>query len=384
MKGKDRRNDEGGAESPGVKDLLSFRCVNRVLDPENIRDEFALMLSVLSRKPVAADFRRVGMGSGSHLLKLTTPRTDLDQCALRFRPFGSNVPPVFAPSLNAPDIPFAKIVYRPLQIAGHEPRHLVDHIRFPDHLSDTVTGAFAEVFGEDCLDALSGALLGEGQRIVSLPATGEFPVIFLPRPGGGDIQATPVSPVSVFMGFKDMSSAWFRKQVKDEPPVPRGRWAKQSVSAQPQNISGAIGGPRQMFLAVMPRVLRDYRAAVMRYALGGSFPAWRDEDVEASVLHYATRLDMPYTNSNIRNGTDWYADQMIGAALDFSAEVIRDARDYLDGEGMIERSLPEAPRPSAIIMRRRWKKDDEQRAISAITSAHFRDREQRALERMES
>lgn len=84
------------------------------------------------------------------------------------------------------------------------------------------------------------------------------------------------------------------------------------------------------------------------------------------------------------SGTDWYADQLIGAALDFAAEVIRDARDYLDGQEMTETSLPEAPRPSAIIMRRRWRKGDEQTAIKAITSAHFRDREQRALESMES
>ena len=366
------------------KKTLSFKAVGRPITLEQVESEFALMHAALTRSPKPADFWRVGLGSGSHLLKLTTPRAALDQCVMRFPRAGSNAPSLFAPSVNAPDIPFAKIVYRPLEIIGCAPRSLLDHIRDPDDQSSAVFAAFAAVFGDESLDVLRDALLGEGQKIVSLPDTGEFPTIFLPRPGGGDMQATPVSPVEAFMGFKNMTAAWFLKQEKDMPPVPRGRWTRQAISAKPQNISGAIGGPRQRFLATMPSVMRDYTAGVMRYALGGSFPRWRDDDVEGAVLHYAGRLEMEYTNSDIRAGIDWYADQMIRDALDFIADVRRDARDLLEERGMAEKTLPAPPAPSALLLRRKWKKDDEQKARKALTSAHFRDRERSALEKMEA
>ena len=382
----DQGREDGKRPVSDVKkeEVLSFRCVNRILAEDDLEQEFTLMRSVLTKAPAPADFHRVGIGSGTHLLKLTTPRSDVSQSILRFGKASSNRMPAFVPSLNAPDIPVAKIVYRPLEILGRPPRSLLDHIREPDEISEAIEDAFAKIFGVECLDALRSALLGNGQNIVNLPDTGEFPIIYLPRPGGGDIQATPVSPAETFMGFKNMSSAWFLKQAKDAPPVPRGRWIRQSISAKPQNISGAIGGPRQRFLAEMPSVMRDYDAAILRYALGGSFPTWRGQDVEAAVLHYSGRLAMEYTNSDIRAGTDWYADQLIAGALDFIAEVRGDAREILEKEGAADKALAEPPRPSALILRRRWKKDDREKALAALTSGHFRDRERIALEKLEN
>lgn len=376
---------EGEApDGPKKEEVLTFRCVNRILTESDVETEFALMRSMFTKPPAPADFHRVGMGSGSHLLKLTTPRADSKQSVFRFARPESNALPFFAPSLNAPDIPYAKIVYRPLEILDRTPKSVVDHIREPDEISATILVAFAAVFGDECLDTLQSALLGSGQRITSLPDTGEFPTIFLPRPGGGDIQATPVSPVETFREFKNMSAAWFLNREKDAPPVPRGRWIRQSISAKPQNISGMIDGRRQRFLAEMPSVMRDYEAAILRYARGGSFPAWRHADVKAAVLHYAGRLDMEYTNSDIRAGTDWYADQLISGALSFIAEVQDDAREILNEHGETGKTLPRPPRPSALILRRRWEKDDRDKAMKALTSAHFRNRERSALENMEN
>lgn len=385
----DTGNDDGEQDGPPdgkaakKTDVLSFRDSGRLLTPDGLVAEFALMLSFFPKGLEADDFRRVGAGSGSHLVKLTTPRTELAQSVLRFSRPTSNRHHAFVPSVNAPDIPVAKIVYRPLSLVGRASRTLADHLRDPDDMSATVLGAFTQVFGQDCLDALSMSLLGDAERITRLPETGEFPIIFLPRPGGGDIQATPVSPAEVFMGFKNMASAWFQKQEKDAPPVPRGKWIRQSVSAKPQNISGAIGGPRQRFLAEMPPVIRGYQAGILRYALGGAFPLWQDDDVETAILYYAGRLDMEYTNRDIRAGTDWFADRLIADALAFIAEVRRDARDLLDAEGKSEKALPPAPQPSALILRRRWKKDDRDRAVQALTSPHFRDRERIALADLE-
>lgn len=365
-------------------DVLSFRCVSRTLTEEGVAAEFALMRKMLKKAPAPEDFHRVGKGSGSHLLKLTTPRADINQCVLRFARSGSNSPPVFVPSLNAPDIPYAKIVYRPLEVVGWAPKSILDHIREPDELSETVLSAFAEVFGWDCLRALRSALLGGGHQITRLPDTGGFPIIFLPRPGGGDIQATPVSPAEAFTWFDNMATASFVQKDEDAAPVPRGRWIRQSISAKPQNISGMIGGSRQRFLAQMPSVMRDSDAAVLAYALGGKFPCWRDGDLKAAVLNYAARLDMDYTNRDIRAGTDRCADQLIAGALDFIAGVQDAAREILEKAGNGERALPHPPRPSALILRRRWKKGDREKAMKALTSPHFRDREQIALAKMEA
>jgi hypothetical protein len=354
-------------------DVLSFRCVNRILTENDVEAEFGLMRSTFKESPVPADFHRVGMGSGSHLLKTTTPRADSKQSVLRFPRWDSNALPCFAASLNAPDIPYAKIVYRPLEILGRAPKSVVDHIREPDDISEVILAAFALVFGDECLAALRSTLPGSGQQITKLPDTGEFPTIFLPRPGGGDMQATPVSPIETFMGFKDMSAA----------TVPRGRRIEQSVSAKPQNISGMIGGSRRRFLAEMPSVMRHYDAAIFRYSSGGSFPAWQNDDLTAAVLHYAGRLGMEYVNSDIRAGTDWYADQLISGALGFIAEVQEDARELLEKDGKAEKTLPHPPRPSVLILRRRWKNDDRDEAIKALTSEHFRDRERIALEKKE-
>ncbi len=365
-------------------DVLSFRCVGRILTEDNVEAEFARMLQMLKKPekpaPTPDDFRRVGMGSGSHLLKIIQKNADRNQCVLRFARSGSNDLPVFVPSLNAGNIPYAKIVYRPLEIRGRAPKSVVDHIRQPDDISEAILTAFAGIFGGDCLDALRDALLGEGQRITSLPA-GEFPTIFLPRPGGGDIQATPVSPAGTFTGFRKMSGPWFLKQDKNAPPVPRGRWIKQLISAKPQNISGMIDGRRQRFLAEMPSIMRDHDAAIRRYALGGNFPFWNDDSVEAAVLHYAGRLGMEYTNRDIRTGTDRYADRLIRGALDFIAEVRDDARELLENDGKGESALPRPPDPSALILRRRWKKGDREKATKALTSPHFCDRERITLEK---
>jgi hypothetical protein len=372
-------------DRPKKEALLSFRCVNRVMTENGVKAEFTLMRSIFDEKPpTPADFHRVGIGSGSHLLKLTTPRADSKQAVLRFARSRSNVLPFFAPSVNAPDIPYAKIVYRPLEIRGHQPKSVVDHIRDPDEISELVLSAFASVFGRECLDSLKSTLLGEGKKITSLPDTGEFPTIFLPCPGGGDIQATPVSPVETFMGFKYMSKAWSFKPSEDGPSRPRGRWIEQSISGKPQNISGMIGGSRKRFLAEMPSVLRDYEAGIRRYAFGGSFPAWRHHGVEASVLQYAGRLNMEYTNSDIRAGTDWYADQLIQSALDFIADVQADARNLLEEEGNADKTLPRSPAPSSLILRRRWGKNKRDEALKALTSEHFRHRERIALEKLES
>ena len=46
-----------------------------------------------------------------------------------------------------------KLIFRPLEVEGHPPRSLVDHVLNPDELSPAVTEAFGKVFGDDALKA---------------------------------------------------------------------------------------------------------------------------------------------------------------------------------------------------------------------------------------
>jgi hypothetical protein len=390
--------------------ILSFRCVNRILREDGIEAEFLLMLKadkkpdkeklksdaldalptndkpkrkVFLKPPGPEDFRRVGIGSGSHFLKLTNPKSESTQSVLRFSRSSSNALPFYAPSLNAADISCAKIVYRPLEILGREPRSVVDHIREPDEISDLVLRAFASVFGKDCLNALRSAIVHDLEQVTSLPESGDFPIIFLPRPNGGDIQATPVSPVETFMGFKDMAAGWFKKQEKGALLVPRGRWTRQLISANLQNISGMIGGHRQRFLAQMPPVMRDYEAAILLYINSSVFPMFNKQsnELQEAVLYYASRLDMEYNNKDIRAITDRCADRLIHDVIEFINEVQHDAREIIENSNS-KKILSDPPDPSTLIFKRRWKNDDDKdRAIKALTSDHFRERERFAIQK---
>jgi hypothetical protein len=120
----------------------------------------------------------------------------------------------------------------------------------PEDHSDAVLRTFSEVFGADTLQAMRDVLLTDGAAPAKLGA-GEFPIIFIPHPDGGDLQITPVAPALAFMGMKRVTDLYFQKKSEENSNPLRGRWSKQSVSSKPQNISGAIGGPRVRFLATV-------------------------------------------------------------------------------------------------------------------------------------
>lgn len=358
---------------PPRKELLSHRLLGRILQPGGIAQEFLLIRRAFEAagKPVPGpkDFALVGRGSGSYLLKLVTPRAPSGQSALRFLGAGRNHASGLIPSIDAKSAPVGKIVFRPLEIAGHSPRHLVDHILNPDEISALVLAGFAEAFGAEALDALRRALV-EPLSVSSLPAA-EFPVIFLPRPGGGDIQATPLSPAEAYIGMGDIRASRFQQQ-GGQPPRLRGYWHRQEVSAKPQNISFAIGKRRIRFMAWMPRVLAHWEAALHRYARGGPFPRWRDENVIPEVQRYAALLEQrgEYSNHDIRQGCDRRADNLIAAARAFVAEV---ANEMLAYDPAAKPQKP--PKVADLIWNRTWPGDGlRNTARIALTSDHFKER----------
>lgn len=385
--------------------VLSFNPPGRPLDIREIRGEYVAMRdhlkseevqkveaertkaerenrppkSVRSMDLTAEVAQRICEKSGTHLLKLVSPRSDGDHAILNVQAASANRRTRPTPSVNAADIPFAKILYRPLEIRGHPTRTLVDDVLNPDGVSDHVLSAFAAVFGDDVLGAIKASLLGDAQPVEKL-AAGEFPIIFILRPGGGDIQITPVSPAAAYMGMKRVISPFFEKQTKDGPKVPRGKFHKQAVSSKPQNISGAIGGPRTRLLAEMPPGLAQSDAELYRYLRGGGFPRWRDPEVSTWVLRYADMLaaDREYNDKNTRAALDRTADRLIRDAERFARDILLDARSLADADGIDPEALKEPPGAGTILFRRRWDTEEDARsARKALSSSHFEYRVQK-------
>ncbi|WP_376871220.1 hypothetical protein [Albirhodobacter sp. R86504] len=356
-------------DGPKKEVLLSFKPTGRLLTLQEIHDEFVLMREALDKPLTAQIAARITAKSGSHLLKLVSPRVDGDHAVLRLDPPQQNRRSCILPSVNAPDIPFCKVVFRPLEVAGHGPMSVVDHILNPVDVSPKVLADFGRVFGEDVLKVLRAGLLEPAKAPLKLGA-GEFPIVFIPRSGGGDLQITPVSPALAFMGMKRVADAYFQKTTADNPRPPRGRWTKQAISSKPQNISGAIGGPRLRFFATMPPVMQQAEAELHRYVHGGAFPRWRDEGVGIWLLRYGDMLaaDSKYNNSDTRAALDRTADRLIRDTQGFIAETLADAAHMAP-----DKPLPR-PRLALVLIRRSWKKNERELALNALSSAHFEDR----------
>lgn len=362
---------------PKLDELLSHRPLGRILEPDGIGAEFELIRDAFAREakggvPDADDFHRVGRASGTHLLKLVTPWAPTGQCVVRFLgQRGANRQSPMYPSLDAKMARIAKVVFRPYEFRDHAPKTLADHILNPDDdLSATVTKAFAEIFGEAALERLRDALTRPLDPVTELPVA-EFPIIFLPRPGGGDVQATPLAPAEAYVEFGEITADYFRKNEPGQPRQPRGRWHRQFVADKPQNISGAVGKTRTRFFATMPAVLDRWEAELFRFAQGDRFPRWNDPSVVEEVSAYAALIDRnaEYSNEDIRAGLDRRADTLIRGAREFIDETMAEARQEFPGKDL--------PRPSSIVdvlLQRKWPKDGFNQARRVLTGRHFRDR----------
>lgn len=367
-------NDEPVA--PKKEDLLAFKPTGRPIPLGEVSFEFRLMRDCL-KKPLTAEVAtRICEKSGSHLIKLVSPRVDGDHAVLRFNDPEANRKSSILPSVNAPDIPFCKVIFRPLEVIGHASMSVVDHILNPVDHSGPVLNAFAEVFGDDVLEVLRKTLLSAPKTPLKL-GSGEFPIIFIPRPGGGDLQITPVSPAPTFTGMRELGKRRYQKQDPEGPRLNRGRWIDLAVSSKPQNISGAIGGPRVRFLATMPPTMFQGEAELYRYVHGGGFPRWRDDEVSIWVLRYAEMLeaDATYNNENTRAALDRTADRLIRDASEFILDTLGDAGNLAKRHGIKGENIPEPASVTQILIRRSWGKDQKyDRARKVLTSPHFEDR----------
>jgi hypothetical protein len=355
-----------------IDDVLPVRPNGRTIAVDNIAAEFRTIRQVAfvdDKKvvPGAKQFASVGAASGTHLLKAVTPRAKVGQCVVRHVPRDENRHPAMFSSLDAGAARVAKVVFRPLEIEGHATRSLADHILNAEEISSHVAEGFVSAFGEDSLEALRKALTAPPPAITTLPVA-EFPIIFLPRPGGGDLQVTPLAPAEAYARFGEVMAPYFLKN-EEGKLAPRGTWHWQYVSDKPQNISGSFGKTRTRFLATMPRVLQRWDAELHRYANGGMFPYFRDGTIIEAVDRYAKLIDTEHGNRDIRAGRNRRADALIQAGRDFIDEVVADAQE-LHPEAM----LAKPPSIAMVLLNRRWPNDSYDRARRVLTGQHFRDR----------
>jgi hypothetical protein len=119
-----------------LDELVSHRPTGRILEAHSIGAEFVLIrqafVAVGKKVPDADAFGRVGRASGTHLLKLISPRVPTEQSVLRIVGTGANRNPALTPSLDAKMSPVAKLAFRPFEVSGQSTRSLVDHILNPD------------------------------------------------------------------------------------------------------------------------------------------------------------------------------------------------------------------------------------------------------------
>jgi len=242
----------------------------------------------------------------------------------------------------------------------------------PEDASAKVLEAFASVFGVEILDVVKQTLLDSARRVTKL-ASGEFPIIYVPRVGGGDLQITPVAPASAFNGMRAATGGFFLKQEENKPKVSRGKFHKQAISGKPQNISGAIGGTRTRLLAEMPAVFARDDAEIYRFIQGGSFPRWRDSSVATWVLKYADMLtaDAEYNNQNTRNALDRTADRLIDEATNFIGETNAEIQIALGKLSDTSVALASPPDAVKVLLRRYWSEVDLYKARRALSSSHF-------------
>lgn len=320
--------------------------------------------------PSSKAFVSLAQGVGTHLLKLVTVRAEISQSILRANPScADNLPPLHA-SIDVKLFPLAGILLDRLNVHGHPARRLVDHLTRPDGLSPRVCSAFAEIFGSETLEALSTALQSDARPITRLPAA-DFPIIFVPRPCGGDLQITPLAPADGHANFHRVTAPFFEDAQEDHALPRRGRWHTQLLSGKSQNIGYAMPSIRRRFRASMPRVMWYEDTALRVWLSGGPFPRWIDPGVRTAALRYADLLQRKQSASqmDILAALDAQADALILSARAFRSEMLAEAALRTD-----EGELRKAPSEVMMILNRRWKGDEQGRTRSALISEHFRER----------
>ncbi|MCW3784386.1 hypothetical protein [Defluviimonas salinarum] len=366
---------KGAGEPAAAKGpFLTFSSSVRPYDEGDLEQAFRDMLDEYAKPVPASKFGEVARAAGTHILKFNDKNVPLGEHILRFPPRNSNGAGDYLPSPNAADSPIAKIIFRKIAILDQEgSRSLVQHIIAPDNVSDGVTAAFAAVFGDEALDAVRQGLMAARTSVNTLWHE-NFPIVFVPGPDGSDLQLTPIVPAASWAAMRGVMDAYFREleQGEDFRLVRRGaRRTRQEVSSKLQNICPSISGPRQRFLAAFPQPLTSEMAEIWRYAHGGARPIMRGGEIEELARSYlglhrtvtGTPDKAGYSNADIRRGMANLARWMVRSVREFVEEINEAALEVNPDFSVPETDITE------VILRRRWKSNEELLAIRAALNA---------------
>lgn len=315
----------------------------------------------------------VAKNSGTHLLKSRKSDFGGSEVVLRLAAPGQNSMEDFLPSINAGDMVYAKILYRPIEIEGHaRVASLIDHLLQQDDYSPAIFDAFTAVYGKDVLADIRDEICAPAGFVRDLPAK-NLATVFVPA-FDGDVQITPVHPARAFLHMQRIRASFFvRKTEDDDAPRRFGTFSLQAVSSKIQNISGAYAGERVRFHAEFPNVMTMDQAQIYRFAMGGRQPSIIEDGIADRFESYISLMETwsTYHSPQIKASLDRLAKSMIRIALEIAQDIGDEARRLNpDFDGSINI-------PDLILSTMRFEKNEKgnvlrSKARAVLKDIHFR------------
>lgn len=313
------------AEKPAARSL-SYTDPGTPFTIEQVPQIYCVLRDVLNIDDDPKKFQDVALNSGTHILKLLNKQAD--DHVLKLSAPGQNRRPKFLPSMNAANGKYSKILFQPIAVIGVPgSRSLVEHILEPDGISSGIEDSFVSAFSRESLDAIR-SLIREERRSVERLYAQNFPIVYVPAPGGGDLQLTPIAPLEVYGAFS-------RETLPEKGEKVPVRLTEQALSSKMQNISVAIGGPRRRFLVTVPSAMRHDEAALLRLVKGGPGPAPSSRELSDRLDHLAklhhAKLEHAksgsHYNRDMEKGLERLAAWLIEEALEWREDVAAAARE---------------------------------------------------------
>jgi hypothetical protein len=333
-------------ESGGPDDDLSpFEILDAASERE-LAETFERYLAAITGRPGGAPelWERVARHTGSHCLKTTDPKIGEDDTdGWIFSPdegCAASTARRRTYAFNGAWNRYAKILLKPVALAGSDPVAVVDVIGADRH---PVARAFAQAAGAEAGAAVRRGLAGSVRASqVRRAVARRLPMMYAPDGRGGELLLTPVVSTEAFVNLSLLPkrfAAWRREA--DLGTV--------RVSGKAQNAGthlGAFAGMRRRLRADTPDALPGRRVAIARFLASGKVPTTADvgDRLAAIADLLATSLGLPdtssqgepvrqgYTNVDIRTGLTGHVRALVEAVVEDLEDFLKDVATVMDGE----------------------------------------------------
>lgn len=264
--------------------FLTFEVVETVYEADNLAQAFLDIRSEMKKVEIKK-FASVAAAIGTHSLKTLTPRASQSYTKKSQSVFTVGDHQMMF-SGNAAESAYAKALLRPVSVRERNaPISLIEAIVRGGAFAENLKEAFAVVFGEDALSEVVSAA-GQGLKDITALPPKNFPIVFLPHPDG-DVQATPISPLSSFMSSRKEAGPFMQKKTSADDTPRRGRFKRTEVSSKMQNVSPQLFGGKLRMIATLPRLSDSRQAMIWSFANGGRFPRMDDLSIGDMLVSFA-------------------------------------------------------------------------------------------------